>query len=57
MVGKVESLNAAVAGSIVLAAARQARIGAWEEASGDELPARPTALERLGFTAEDEDES
>jgi len=36
MVGKVESLNASVAGSIVLAAARQARLDAAERRRADE---------------------
>jgi 23S rRNA (guanosine2251-2'-O)-methyltransferase len=51
MVGKVESLNASVAGSIALAAARQARMDEAERRrAGDETDeprARPDALERL----------
>jgi 23S rRNA (guanosine2251-2'-O)-methyltransferase len=61
MVGKVESLNAAVAGSIVLAAARQARMDAEARRlageTGDEGSKRPDPLARLKQAFEDEDES
>jgi 23S rRNA (guanosine2251-2'-O)-methyltransferase len=60
MVGRVESLNASVAGSIALAAARQARLDAADARRvGDEAeepPARPDPFERLRQAFEDEDE-
>jgi DNA-binding IclR family transcriptional regulator len=60
MVGKVESLNASVAGSIALAAARQARLDAAERRrvgeADDDTPQRPDALQRLGALREADDE-
>jgi 23S rRNA (guanosine2251-2'-O)-methyltransferase len=60
MVGKVESLNASVAGSIVLAAARQARLDAAARRASDEQDemraARPDALEQFRRSKELTDE-
>jgi 23S rRNA (guanosine2251-2'-O)-methyltransferase len=61
MIGKVESLNASVAGSIALAASRQARLDAAEqrriEDEADEPQARPDLLERLRHALEADDEA
>jgi 23S rRNA (guanosine2251-2'-O)-methyltransferase len=61
MVGKVESLNASVAGSIVLAAARQARLDAEAERradeGADERRGRPNPLAQFQQAMDSEDDS